>query len=104
MTPANLTLLGVDGLVRDGDGLIAVQNGVNPQRILRLALSPDGARITAASVLAANLPQLDEPTGGAMLDGRFVFVARSQWSDFGDDGLKTPAPAPAQLMGLDARP
>lgn len=103
-TPADLTLLGVDGLVRDGDGLIVVQNGVNPQRILRLALSPDGARVTAATVLAANLPQLDEPTGGAMLDGRFVFVARSQWSDFGDDGLKTPAPAPAQIVSVQVRP
>ena len=98
--PQDVTLLGVDGLARSGQTLIAVQNGVAPQRLLRLWPTPDGKRLTRVETLAANLPDLDEPTSGAMRGDDFVFVARSQWTDFGDDGLKTAEPKAARVMGL----
>lgn len=98
--PADVTLLGVDGLVRAGQTVIAVQNGVVPQRLLRLWPTPDGKRLTRVETLAANLPDLDEPTSGAMRGDGFVFVARSQWTDFGDDGLKTAEPKPARIRAI----
>lgn len=98
--PPDVTLLGVDGLARAGQTLIAVQNGVAPQRLLRLWPTPDGKRLTRVETLAANLPELDEPTSGAMRGDDFVFVARSQWTDFGDDGLKTAEPRAARVMGI----
>jgi len=98
--PPDVTLLGVDGLARAGQTLIAVQNGVAPQRLLRLWPTPDGKRLTRVETLAANLPELDEPTSGAMRGDDFVFVARSQWTDFGDDGLKTETPAAARVMAI----
>ncbi|WP_419254148.1 SMP-30/gluconolactonase/LRE family protein [Caulobacter sp. ErkDOM-YI] len=99
-TPPDVTLLGVDGLTRTGQTLIAVQNGVAPQRLLRLWPTPDGKRLTRVETLAASLPDLDEPTSGAIRGDDFVFVARSQWTDFGDDGLKTAAPGAARVMAI----
>lgn len=93
----DVTLLGVDGLARAGQSLIAVQNGVAPQRLLQLWPTPDGKRLTRVETLTANLPDLDEPTSGALRGADFVFVARSQWTDFGDDGLKTGEPEPARI-------
>lgn len=98
--PPDVTLLGIDGLARAGQTLIAVQNGVAPQRLLRLWPTPDGKRLTRVETLAASLPDLDEPTSGAMRGDDFVFVARSQWTDFGDDGLKTAEPKAARVMGI----
>lgn len=98
--PPDVTLLGVDGLARAGQTLIALQNGVAPQRLLRLWPTPDGQRLTRVETLAANLPDLDEPTSGAMRDEDFVFVARSQWSDFGEDGPRTAEPRAARVMSV----
>jgi sugar lactone lactonase YvrE len=102
--PADLSLIGADGVLRDGRALIVVQNGVTPQRVLRLSVSPDGHRVERAEVLAANLPDLDEPTGGVMRGRDFVFVARSQWSDFGPTGQPRDGLAPAKVMSLRIAP
>lgn len=99
--PSHASLIGIDGLMTDGDSLYAIQNGVAPQRVLRLTLSADGRAIDTVTVLAANLPELDEPTTGLVLNGELVFVSRSQWSDFGPDGaLVAPDPAPARIARL----
>lgn len=98
--PPDVALLGVDGLARAGQTLIAVQNGVAPQRLLRLWPTPDGTRLIRVETLAASLPDLDEPTSGAMRGDDFVFVARSQWTEFGDDGLKTATPRAARVMSI----
>ncbi|GAA0870469.1 hypothetical protein GCM10009116_23050 [Brevundimonas basaltis] len=99
--PANASLIGIDGLISDGRFVYALQNGVAPQRVLRLTLDAGWRRIEAVEVLAASLPQLDEPTTGLVHDGELVFVSRSQWSDFdGEGALRTPGPAPALISRL----
>lgn len=99
--PANASLIGVDGLISDGRFLYALQNGTAPQRVLKLTLDAGWSRIEAVEVLAANLPQLDEPTTGLVRDGELVFVSRSQWSDFdGEGALRTPTPDPALISRL----
>lgn len=99
--PANASLIGVDGLISDGRFLYALQNGTAPQRVLRLAPDAAWSRIEAVETLAANLPQLDEPTTGLVHDGELVFVSRSQWSDFdGEGALKSPEPEPALISRL----
>lgn len=80
--PPATTLLGLDGLVAAPGGLIAVQNGVTPQRILHLALSPDLAKITAVTVLAAALPHLDDLALVALVNGRPTFIANAGWENF----------------------
>ena len=52
-------------------------------------------------VLAANLPQIDEPTTGLVHNGELVFVSRSQWSDFDGDGTpRADSPEPALISRL----
>ncbi|MDO1557953.1 SMP-30/gluconolactonase/LRE family protein [Brevundimonas sp. 2R-24] len=103
--PADASLVGVDGVAVDGsrpggEHLIVVQNGSNPQRVLRLRLDPGFTRIAEVEVLAANLEGLQEPTGGVALEDGFVFVSRSQWSDVDNDGAFAENPGPAALSQL----
>lgn len=99
--PADASLIGIDGLTTDGRFIYGFQNGVAPQRVLKLTPDDSWASITDVEVLAANLPMIDEPTTGLVRNGELVFVSRSQWSDFGGDGaLTTPEPAPAIIARL----
>lgn len=78
----DISLYGIDGLVRHEDQLIAIQNGVRPHRIVRLQLDNRGRKVTRASVLAANRKEFDEPTLGVVVGRNFYFVANSQWGRF----------------------
>lgn len=99
--PGEASLIGIDGLASDGTAIYALQNGVAPQRVLKLTLSADWRRIETVEVLAAGLPELDQPTTGLVHGGELVFVSRSQWSDFGPDGAPRSAdPAPAAIARL----
>ena len=99
--PAIDSLIGVDGLTTDGRFLYGFQNGVAPQRVLKLTPDAGWTSILTVEVLAANLPMIDEPTTGLVRNRELVFVSRSQWSDFGGDGAQTTAaPAPAVIARL----
>lgn len=100
-TPEGASLIGIDGLIVHDGAILALQNGVAPQRVLRLDLGADWTVIRSVEVLAANLPAVDEPTNGVVLDGALVFVARSQWSEFDGEGRpKSQDMAPARIMRL----
>lgn len=87
--PDDASLIGMDGLAAAPDGsLVAVQNGFRPNRVVRIHLDDSGARIASVDVLAAALPEFDEPTLGQVVDGRFVFVAESQWPSFPEAGAE----------------
>lgn len=99
--PDNASLIGIDGLISDGRFLYALQNGTAPQRVLRLTPDAGWTRLEAVEVLAANLPQIEEPTTGLVHEGELVFVSRSQWSDFDMVGaLTTAEPEPALISRL----
>jgi sugar lactone lactonase YvrE len=76
---------GIDGLYRYRDRLVAIQNGIQPHRVTLFRLSPDGRSIVEAWVLAANLPEFDEPTLGVIHEDAFYFVANSHWNRFDRD-------------------
>ena len=84
--PAGATVLGIDGLIRDGDALIAIQNGVNPPRITRFKLSADGLSLTGAELLERAVPEWDEPTLGVIVDRELWYVSASQWPRYDEDG------------------
>jgi sugar lactone lactonase YvrE len=83
--PPNAALNGVDGLVLAGTSLYAVQNGVEPNRVTRVDLSPDGARVTGARILVMNHPAFDEPTLAVAVDGFLYVNAASQGGKFRDE-------------------
>jgi sugar lactone lactonase YvrE len=76
--PADAVLYGIDGLAWLDDGLIGVQNGVDPPRVIRLRLSPDRSAVDRVEVIEMNNPLMREPTLGVVADGGFYFVADSQ--------------------------
>jgi hypothetical protein len=67
-----------------------VQNGVVPARIMRFVLDPAGRRIVRAELLDRNSAVADEPTIGAVVGRRFVYVANSQWEKYDDNGVRKP--------------
>lgn len=84
VTPAGgaetVCLNGIDGLIAIPGGLVAIQNGILPNRILRLLVDPNQPRILHVDLLDRNHRQWDEPTLGVYLNREVYYVARSQWS------------------------
>lgn len=80
---------GIDGLYAHGDALIAVQNGIRPNRVVRFELDAAG-RVSRSTLLAANDPRFSEPTLGAVIGNRFRFIANSQWDRFDAEGKLPP--------------
>lgn len=83
---ANTMLDGIDGLYPWRGGLLAIQNGTSPRRILWLSLSADGERISAARVLESNHADWGEPTLGFVRRNDFLYVADAQWERYGEGG------------------
>lgn len=93
---------GIDGLTAWRGGLIAIQNGTNPRRILFLALSRDGRRITRVRVLESNHAEWGEPTLGFIRGDQFLYVADAQWERYGPGGApagaEPPRPTPIRFL------
>ena len=93
------TSLGCDGIAWDRGAIVAVQNGTTPARIMRFVLDASGSRIVSADLLDRNTLQADEPTIGAVIGGKFVYVANSQWEKYDEAGARRPsAPLTAPLL------
>jgi sugar lactone lactonase YvrE len=84
--PVQGTTLGVDGLTWWNGGLIGIQNGMSPARVVFFELDRNRTRVTRIVLLDRHLPEADEPTIGTRLGRRFFYVANSQWPDYEDDG------------------
>ena len=92
--PPDTMLLGLDGMVRHGNALIATQNGINPHRVVRIDLDAQG-KVARLAVLEQSHPRYDEPTLGTVVGDNFFYVANSQWGRFEDGKL----PPVEQLKG-----
>jgi sugar lactone lactonase YvrE len=85
-SPANATLHGIDGLYFYKGSLIGIQNGVNPNRIIRVALSSDLKQFNKFTVMEVNNPLFGEPTLGVIVKDIFYFIANSQWDTVDNKG------------------
>ena len=85
--PADATILGIDGIYRVDHDIVAVQNGIRPNRILRMRLSDDFRKVEKLEVLEANNPVFDEPTLGVVVGEHFYFIANSQWGAIDEKGV-----------------
>jgi sugar lactone lactonase YvrE len=88
--PEAPTLYGIDGLMRFGQDLIAIQNGIRPHRVLRLRLDDSGEAVTDVTILERSNPRFDEPTLGVIVGETLYYVANSQWGRFEEDGTIWP--------------
>ncbi|HOO09530.1 MAG TPA: hypothetical protein PKW06_06300, partial [Cyclobacteriaceae bacterium] len=77
-----LSLKGIDGLLYYNNSLVAIQNGVVPNRVARYALGPGQARIVGVSIIDKGHPAFNEPTMGCIANGRLYYVANSPWNAY----------------------
>lgn len=97
--PPRATVLGIDGITVRGNTVWAVQNGIAPQRIVRIELNPDASAIDRFTVLAAAQPGMDDLTLPAWLDDQLAFIAGAGWEAFA--GAKSaPPPRVARILRL----
>ena len=94
---------GVDGMVGDRGTLIAIQNGVNPHRIVRLRLDRGGNEVVAVEPLERANPAWGEPSLGAVSNGELLYVADGQWERYGAGGAATGAARPTPIRALTLR-
>lgn len=99
---AGTMLDGIDGLFRFRNGLVAVQNGTGPRRILFLT-ADGGEWIDYVRVLESNHPEWGEPTLGTVRGRReFLYVADAQWERYGPGGALVgegpPRPTPIRML------
>ena len=95
--PKNMTLLGLDGLIAVPGGVVATQNGVEPQRVLRIGLNAATDAVTDVTVLASGQPALTDIALVALIDDQPTLIAGSGWDGF--DAAKTKQP-PAHTVRL----
>ncbi|MFN7996534.1 MAG: hypothetical protein U0Q18_23180 [Bryobacteraceae bacterium] len=103
--PPELSLGGIDGLYLAGRTMLAIQNGTEPERIIRMQLDPSLTRITSWEIVEANWPELGDPTHGVIVGQQFYYIANSGWDKFGDGGVLKPGaaftPATIRVMPLN---
>ncbi len=97
--PDTLNLGGIDGLYLSDNYLVAIQNGISPERVLRLELGADGLGVIAVAPIVAALDSFDGPTYGAMNGSELYFFANSHWQHVRSNGrpIKRPMPDVAIL-------
>jgi hypothetical protein len=88
--PREVAVNGIDGLYLVGDTLVAVQNGTEPNRVIRLYLDKSLTRILRWEPLESNSPGLGQPTHGTVVGKDFFFLANSGWDQMADDGSVKP--------------
>jgi hypothetical protein len=92
--PETLNASGIDGLYQWNGHLVAVQNNVSPQRVLRLELDDSGTRVANIATVAKALPQFDTPTFGAVAGDDLLFLGASHWQYVRPDGQPADPPLP----------
>jgi hypothetical protein len=76
--PETMNLAGIDGLYLVDNALVILQNGIRPQRVMRLQLDASGTKIDAVGPLAVALPEFDFPSFGTIEAGDLYYFASSQ--------------------------
>ncbi len=77
--PETLNEGGIDGLYWWDGHLVAIQNGISPQRVVRLKLGPDGLGVVGVAPVLAALEIFDTPTFGALDGSRLLLFSGSHW-------------------------
>ncbi len=93
--PETLNLGGIDGLYFWRDSLVVIQNGVTPQRILRLELDDSGTRVAQVATVAKAFPEFDNPTYGTLEGDDLLFFASSHWHHVDGTGRAVSPPLPS---------
>ena len=78
--PDTLNIGGIDGLYLHENRLIIIQNGIKPQRVMRLQLDSGGTKVAGVRPLAIAQPDFDFPSYGTLHGQDLYYFANSHWS------------------------
>jgi len=84
--PPHGALGGIDGMLLDGDRLLAVQNSIGRPQIIAISIAGD--RATSLTVLENDPGALDKPTTTCLWHGALYTIANSGIGAFGPNGLR----------------
>jgi hypothetical protein len=84
--PDNVAVAGLDGMHLIGDWLIGIQNGTEPERIVRFRLNHAQTKIESAEVIEQSTPRLGDPTHAIAVDGWVYVTANVGWNEIDDHG------------------
>ncbi|MBX7223586.1 MAG: SMP-30/gluconolactonase/LRE family protein [Blastocatellia bacterium] len=84
--PVEVTTAGIDGLYSVGQTLVAVQNGVEPERVVRFFLNPAGTAVRRMETLVSHHPQFAIPTTAVVSGSQLYFFANTQLNRLQSDG------------------
>ena len=103
--PANVNLYGIEGLYQYEGQLIAVQSGIQPQRIMRLKLDQAGRQIALAVPLESSQPEFATPTVGTLVGSRLHYIANTQRGYYDGYGLRRTSRElpPVKVYATDVR-
>lgn len=101
-----LNLGGIDGLYLWENNLVVIQNGIKPQRVMRLALDESGIVVEAVRPLAVAQPAFDFPSFGTVKGEDLYYFASSQTTVNPDQPkavtvLRTPLDSSKDIVGPD---
>ena len=82
--PETLNLGGIDGMFLWNNHLVVIQNGIRPQRVMRLALDASGTKVETVRPLAVALPVFDAPSFGTIRGNDLVYFANGRWPADGE--------------------
>ncbi len=88
--PESIAVTGLDGLYLSGDTLIGIQNGTEPERIMRFRLNPAQTEIVSGEVVEQATDRLGDPTHVTGLNGWFYVTANVGWNKIDDHGRLKP--------------
>jgi sugar lactone lactonase YvrE len=89
--PDNVAVTGLDGLLLDGNSLIGVQNGVDPERIVRFRLNKEQTEIISAEVIEQATERLGEATHVIKVGDWDYVIANVGWDKIQDNGQLKPS-------------
>ena len=85
-TPKNALLKGVDGMYYYDNSLIAIHNGLKPNRVIKYKLNDLGDEIESFTYIDKAREELNEPTLGVIVEDSFYYVANSPWWAYDKEG------------------
>ena len=96
--PDSFNIGGIDGLYLWNNHLIMIQNGIKPQRVMRLQLDSTGTQVASVRPLAVAQPDFDFPNFGTLQGEDIYYFANSQMMS----GKETPEPVSVLRTPLDS--
>ncbi len=104
--PLGMTLIGLDGLALAPTGeLLAIQNGLRPNRVLRLELEGAAEAIATVTVVESGHLTMAAPSLGCIASGGdFFFVGNAGWTRFEDTGGQPSTPRSVPIFKASLAP